>query len=599
MTQSAKTDDDRIAAWREQRAAIAAADKAARLGRGTAADAPRAVTPPDGGPNPAPAPAEAEATARPDTALSGGTRDTSPAGTKPDAALAGSSPAGNKPDTAAAGTKQDAVPADNKPATASASGKPDTAPKGPQRDATLVATKTEATPVGHQTDKTPAVAPAPDVALAAEPPAEDTPKAAPTAAPLAATPKTATNPTTPNAKAPATPPLSTEGARGAATPSPAQALLDAARASAPRAGGRSGRRQWGLRAALALLPVLLTALYLGLVATPLYEARAVVAITRPGDAGSSVQAGLLGGEKPFNLQDVFRAATYIKSRALMEELEAETGFVSEISGEAIDPLRRLRDIPLFSVTRHAQFDRFVETSVDVQSGLLTLYVRAPDQNRAVAVSESVLANAEAQVARLGQALFDQRRTDAAAMRQAAEEQLRSAQARLLTLQIRHQDVDPRQRVENIYARIRGLEDEAYRTRAEIQKAQIAGVGENRQTANLEALVLQLDAQIRAEREQLVASESGSDTPLTNVLVDYDNAKLEMDLAREAVREAIEAEIVANREAALNRSIFQVVVHPDTDAIPLFPRTFGTLFAVLIASILLVSVLPIGRGRSGA
>ncbi|KID12531.1 hypothetical protein [Ponticoccus alexandrii] len=517
MTQTAKTDEDRIAAWREQRAAIAAADKAARLGRSaTAEDAPRpAAAPQDAG-----AP-EAERAAIPDSATD-----------KPPAAPEGKAQA-------------PATEADRNAAPAGTAQAP--APKATEaeQDAATTASATKAPAASAASDNAPGE-------------------------------RTAPAPTAPEA----------------------QAFLDAARAGTARTLPPEPRGpRFRLVGALALLPVLLTGLYLGVIATPLYEARSVIAITRPGDAGNSVQAGLLGGEKPVNLQDVFRAATFIKSRALMQDLEAQTGFVTEVSGPALDPLRRLRDIPALSITRHGRFDRYVETSVDVQSGLLTLYVRAPDPDRAVAVSEAVLTSAEAQVARLGQALFDQRRADAALMRESAEAQVREAQARLLTLQMRYQDVDPRQRVENIYARIRGLEEEAYRTRTEVQKAQIAGVGENRQTANLEALALQLDAQIRTEREQLVAPEGTSATPLNTMLAEYDDAALELELAREAVREAIEAEIAANREAALNRSIFQVVVQPDTDDIPAYPRSFGTILTVLIASIGLLAVILSGRGAT--
>lgn len=501
MTRSAKTDEDRIAAWREQRAAIAAADKAARLGR---------------------------------TAEAGG--------------------------HAAPGPRTQAAESPAMPPSA-----PDSAPDTPGYAAGRSAPK----PSGTARPKAaPAVEPASTAPDAQAVGTEDAPKTQVVPAP----------------------------APGEPGPSAAQAFLAAARAEAARTAPPKPRRsRLRLASALALLPLVMTALYLGLFATPLYEARSVIAITRPGDAGNSVQAGLLGGEKPVNLQDVFRAATFIRSRALMDDLETQTGFVTEVSGDAVDPLRRLRDVPALSITRHGRFDRFVETSVDVQSGLLTLYVRAPDPTRAIAVSEAVLDSAEAQVARLGQALFDQRRADAALMRESAEAQVRDAQARLLTLQMRYQDVDPRQRVENIYARIRGLEDEAYRTRTEIQKAQIAGVGENRQTANLETLALQLEAQIRAEREQLVAPEGTSATPLNTMLAEYDDAALELELAREAVREAIEAEIAANREAALNRSIFQIVVQPDTDDIPAYPRTFGTIFSVLVASAGLLVLLLSGRG----
>ena len=54
-------------------------------------------------------------------------------------------------------------------------------------------------------------------------------------------------------------------------------------------------QNWLLFGSIVILPVLLVAAYLMFVATPLYEARSVIAITKTGNSGSGVQAGLLGG----------------------------------------------------------------------------------------------------------------------------------------------------------------------------------------------------------------------------------------------------------------------------------------------------------------
>ncbi|SMX36505.1 hypothetical protein [Maliponia aquimaris] len=500
MSKPVKTEAERIAAWKEQRAQLAAADEAERRERAS---------------RPAPAPQDTDKDAVTVTAPEGA------------ADMAPVAPATDAPE-------QDAGPAE---ATAPA-------PETPAPDAPAAST------------------PAPEA------PAPESP--APTAAKIA-----------PEAESTAPEPAPTPEV----TRSPAELFLDSVRASAPNALAKdapdasTGRMRLAL--VVVVLPMLLVAAYLALIATPLYEARSVIAITRTGDAGISVQAGLLGGEKPANLQDVFRADTFIKSRAVMDSLEEDLGLVSDLSGEAIDPLRRLRDIPFLSISKHDQFDRFVQSSVDVQSGLLTLYVRAQSPEKAVLVSEAVLRHAEAQVSRLGQALFDQRLSDAAAMRIAAEDQVKQAQDDLVTLQLRFQDVDPRQRVANIYARIRELEDEAYRTRNEIQKLQIAGVGSSRQTEQLEALVLSLEAQIGQQRAQLVSPDGGSATPLNNMLIDYERATLALDLARESVRTAIETEAETTREAALNRSHFQVVVPPGTADQPLYPRSFATLLVSLV------------------
>ena len=355
-----------------------------------------------------------------------------------------------------------------------------------------------------------------------------------------------------------------------------------ATASKTRSGRFSRFGNLSLFSAMGLAPVFAVAFYLFALATPLYEAQSVIAITKSADAGSGSRSGLLGSmDKPSNLPEVFRAHSYIKSQALMDSLEAELGLVSEFSSSKIDPIRRLRTIPVLSLSKNMQFDRFVESAIDVQSGLLTLYVRAPSKEQSIAVSEAVLRNAEVQVLALGQQLFDKRQSHAAGVRSQAESQVSEAQAALVALQVKYQEVDPKNRVENIYARIKEQEDEAQRLRNEIQKAQIAGIGDSPQTEKLVALEKHIRGQIDAERAQLVAADGSSSTPLNNLLMEYELASLEVELAREAVKTAIEAQAEAGREAALNRSLFQVVVPPRTAQTAIYPKIPGTLALVFL------------------
>lgn len=347
--------------------------------------------------------------------------------------------------------------------------------------------------------------------------------------------------------------------------------------------GGAGRSRLSLQFALmVILPFALLFSYLYGVATPLYEARSVIAITNSSDAEASAPAGLLASiETSAALQEAFRADMYINSQALMDALEDELGLVTDFSGPAIDPVRRLRPLPWFSVSMHDQFDRFVESSIDVRSGLMTLYVRAPSAEHAIAISDAVLMNAENHVAHLGQTLFDKRQSYAAEMRAEAEAKVQQAQARLLELQFQHQEVDPRNRIENIYGRIRELENEVQRLDNDISTAEIAGIADSPQTVKLVALQAHIRAEIDRERAQLVSPEGSSATPLNNLLMDYEMAQLEVDLARQSVQTAIEAQAEAGREAALNRSVFQVVVPPTTAGTAVYPKAPGILALWLV------------------
>lgn len=363
--------------------------------------------------------------------------------------------------------------------------------------------------------------------------------------------------------------------------------------SKPRHFARAGN--WPMFLALVVAPVFLVAFYLLVVATPLYEARSVIAITKPAESGNSSRSGLLGGvQGPSNLSEVFRAHSYVQSQALMDALEAELGLITEFSGPAIDPLKRLRTIPVLSMSKSTQFDRYVESSVDIQSGLLTLYVRAPSEAQAITVSEAVLQNTEGQVHALGQQVFDQRQAHAASVRENAEQQVAEAQAALVALQIKYQEVDPRNRVESIYTTIKDLEAEALKLNSEVQKAEIAGIGDSqqtRQTAELEARIRQ---QIADERARLVAPDGASAGSLNTLLMEYELATLELSLARDAVQTALKAQADAGQEAALNRSLFQVVVPPRTAQAAVYPRIPGTLALVLVLCLALFSAITMFR-----
>ena len=228
-----------------------------------------------------------------------------------------------------------------------------------------------------------------------------------------------------------------------------------------------------------------------------------------------------------------------------------------------------------------QFDRFVESSIDIRSELLTLYVRAPSKDQAIDVSQAVLRNAELQVSQLGEQLFENRQSFAANLRTEAESQVAEAQTVLVELQLRNQEVDPSVRVERIYSRIKDLEFQAQELRNQIQTAEISGVRNNTRTETMKELEASLQEQIAFERSRLVGGDGSSETPLNDLLMEYELATLGVELGREAVKSAIEAQAAAGREAALNRSLFQVVVPPRTAQTAIYPKVPGILALIFI------------------
>lgn len=349
---------------------------------------------------------------------------------------------------------------------------------------------------------------------------------------------------------------------------------------------------------MTLAPVAVASFYLFGVATPLYEAQSVIAISKSGTGQSGNGDGIFGGlQRSANLSDVFLAHAYIKSQAMMDSLEAQTGFISDLSGDGIDPLRRLRDISLLSYSKVMQFDRFVETSVDIQSGLLTLYVRAPSKAKAIEISEAVLQSTENQVNTLGTQIFDRRQTNVVDTLEMAQAKLTQAQADLVALQINYQEADPRNRIESIYAGIRDLEAQAQELNSAVQKAQIAGVGNSAQTNQTIELEQRVRDKIQEERAKLVTPIGSNEVSLNTLLIEFELANLKVSLAQDAVKTALAAQSQVEQEAALNRSLFQVVVPPRTAETAIYPKSFGTLALVFLMSLTLAATLSLFRNRN--
>ena len=90
-----------------------------------------------------------------------------------------------------------------------------------------------------------------------------------------------------------------------------------------------------------LLPLAAGIYYHTNIATPLYEAKTVVLVSKVSGTGENQQTGLLNSlAAPPNLSEAFKADAYIQSQAMIDQLEAEKGLLTRWSSDAIDPLQR-------------------------------------------------------------------------------------------------------------------------------------------------------------------------------------------------------------------------------------------------------------------
>jgi capsular polysaccharide transport system permease protein len=354
-----------------------------------------------------------------------------------------------------------------------------------------------------------------------------------------------------------------------------QRLVDLAR--------RRKRRLIMQLAAFVLAPTLLITAYMALVATPMYEARSVVMVTKAGaDNGADLGGILPAFASGANLNEAFQAFEFIKSRALMQRLEEDAGVVSRFSSDAIDPVLRLREVPLLGLSHHAQFGNYVDAAINIQNGLITLYIHAPTPSETIDLSQRVIDTTADHINRLADELFSERVAQADRAVADARAQLRNAQAALTQMQIDSGEIDPRARVEGVFASIESLTQESQTLRGEIEAAEVSGTGDTVQADRLRERERLLNERIAEQRAQLVSDDPGDDPSLNALLLDYELALLEVRIGEETLSTALQSAEKARQDAALGRNFFQVVVPPTPTEHPARPNILRTaLLALLI------------------
>lgn len=338
-----------------------------------------------------------------------------------------------------------------------------------------------------------------------------------------------------------------------------------------------------------LLPTLAVVSYLALIATPLYEARAVVLIAKPsqGDAPLGGLLGSLTGQS--TLSETFMAQEFIRSQDMMDQLEEETGLIATLSSAAMDPLRRLRDLPALTFSKQDQFTRFVDAAINIQTGLLTLYVRMPDKAQAIAISQTVLDRTAARITGLSEDLFDQRLTRARAAVAEAQAALAAAQTDLIQFQITTGETNPQARIDTVFATIQALEAEKQALANQMQELAAIGGGKPFQKERLAEMAAGLDLRITEQRRLLVDPARAGGKTLNALLLDHEMLVLQVRVSEEALTQTRQALAAATDAAALGRSTFQIVVPPKTSEHASAPNVGMSGLVALIALLGLFSV----------
>jgi capsular polysaccharide transport system permease protein len=313
------------------------------------------------------------------------------------------------------------------------------------------------------------------------------------------------------------------------------------------------------------IPLLLVLLYIGLIATPLYQGEAVFTVQTSSTSAPSPTAGIFTvGGGGSTISDAFKAREYILSRPMMDLMEKKYGFMSHFTSSQMDPLTRL-DSPLgVNQERYDYYLKRVRVQVDVQEGILHLFVQARTPEDAVRFGNDILAAAEAHVNAFSEKISNDQISALSRDVQNAEMQVADTRRSLAAVQARRGELSPEATATAVYQLISQLELQLADTQRERSALLDQGLTDSPLLPRLTSRVEELKAQIAEQRARLVNPGGGS---LARTVNEYETAASRKEIAQARWQSTLNTLQQAYLRILEERRYFVIVVGMSAGAFP--------------------------------
>jgi capsular polysaccharide transport system permease protein len=346
---------------------------------------------------------------------------------------------------------------------------------------------------------------------------------------------------------------------------------------------------------MVVVPTILIGFYLYFIATPLYKTQASFSVHTSKSSGGNGLAGLIGGSGfDSGMSDAFMAREYILSRSMMKEMERKHQFVSRFKSDELDPFTRSHNSELFGIDDYSNYLRHVTVSIDVQEGLLRLYVYARTPQESVEISKSMLAAAEKKVNILSNRMFNDQVSLMTLASNKAENELQETRRKIIDLQIRHGELAPRETVLAIYKSIQSLEEKI--KAAERQRdVQLRGnVSNSPAILRLNTEISVMQSQLASQRARLVGQANTKS--LNSILAKFEYATIQSEISKKRWEVTLETLQRSRQDALLQRRYLTVIAPP---IMPVFPDNESRVSTMLFTFFALTTLFLIWSVFSSA
>jgi len=277
------------------------------------------------------------------------------------------------------------------------------------------------------------------------------------------------------------------------------------------------------------VPVLAVLLYVALIATKLFQAEAIFTVQTSSQSAPSPTAGLLAfGAGNSTIADAFKAREFIISRPMMNYLEQRYRFMSHFDTPAMDPLQRFRSPLGMNGDAFDYYRERVRVAVDVQEGILRLYVQARTPEDATRFGNAILAAAEQHVNEFSDKISADQINALTQDVQNAERQVAETRRSLAAVQARRGDHSPEQTATAVYSLISNLELQLAEAQRERNALLDQGLTDSPLLPRLTGRVQELRAQLAEQRGRLANPGGGS---LVRTLNEFEGASARKEIAQ--------------------------------------------------------------------
>jgi capsular polysaccharide transport system permease protein len=306
---------------------------------------------------------------------------------------------------------------------------------------------------------------------------------------------------------------------------------------------RATRRQWPWVAGLIggyVLPTLLVVGYLSVGMSSQYTSEARFAV-RGGERVSADLVSSLTGLSSFTqAQDTLIVVNYVKSRAIVDQLEQTVGLRDVYSRREIDWLSRFNDKN--SVEDLVKYWRWkISTDVESPSGIITIRVSAFSPADAQKIANAVVSSSE----QLINTMSSRARRDALEETETeltrAEQRLSKARGALHDLRNAQSTLDPRRTAEGINKLIGELRLERARLEEEANSAKRSQIAESApQMQVLRTRIQVVSDQIVDLEHQMTSASGDSPGTVSSKITRFDELELERQIAEKQYTLAVAA-----------------------------------------------------------